>query len=108
MNQQSQEKLLPCPFCGGEAITSTYYIECECDMQPRIDWFHSDKQKAINVWNARTHADAAALLAEVEKEIKEIADYQQYGDCFDAPAELELVTRMASQTLAKLKQFRGE
>jgi hypothetical protein len=46
--------LLCCPFCGSKAITSTYYIECQsCDVSPSIDWYHMNKNKAIEAWNMR-------------------------------------------------------
>ena len=51
----SEEKLKPCPFCGGKAVASTYYIECEsCDVAPNIDWWHFDRDEAIKAWNTRT------------------------------------------------------
>lgn len=51
--EDNGQELLDCPFCGGKAITSTYYIECECEVAPRIDWFHEDKKAAITAWNTR-------------------------------------------------------
>lgn len=46
--------LQPCPYCGSEPSTSTYYIECEsCDVAPKIDWFHAPKEHAIAAWNRR-------------------------------------------------------
>jgi len=50
----NKSEIKPCPFCGGKAVTSTYYIECEsCEVAPIIDWHHMDKFEAIKDWNKR-------------------------------------------------------
>jgi hypothetical protein len=45
-------KLLPCPFCGGNPYTSTYYLGCDgCDIH--FDIFGSSFGKAAARWNTR-------------------------------------------------------
>lgn len=60
------EELLPCPFCGGEAIDSeiepgNWRIGCN-NVQCRGDWFASKfyptKAAAITAWNTRTELTA--------------------------------------------------
>ena len=50
-------KLLPCPFCGGEATFHTYNTTCSVDCQEcRIGTYHvtlDDYKSAINAWNTR-------------------------------------------------------
>lgn len=38
-------------------------------------------------------------LNQIKAALEKIANYEPYGDCFDAPAELELVSRMANYPL---------
>lgn len=62
------EKLKPCPFCGGEAkikydsfqnrrgkIKSVVLISCKelnCTIRPKTQW-HIRKDEAIEAWNRR-------------------------------------------------------
>ena len=53
----SEIKLLPCPFCGGEAtlhnnfLTDKFKVWCnECDCRTDV---YSDKEEAIEKWNTR-------------------------------------------------------
>lgn len=60
----SDERLLPCPFCGGEAEIieegflaepDYFMIRCKdknCTMRPKTD-FYKDKSKVISFWNTR-------------------------------------------------------
>lgn len=55
----SEIKLLPCPFCGGEAIVyedeqyNQYMIGCKncCAVEPMTEW--TSKENAIAQWNTR-------------------------------------------------------
>ena len=65
MNEQISErrtmaevKLKPCPFCGGEAKTQSYYhdyaVYCrKCEAATRR--FYPTKQEAIEAWNRRVN-----------------------------------------------------
>ena len=58
VSRMDDKELLPCPFCGGEAVMSTYYIECEsCEVAPNIDCFHKPREQAIKAWNTRTEGN---------------------------------------------------
>ena len=54
------DKLLPCPFCGGEARlieaecgTTIHAVECVL-CQAKIGWF-DEKERAIEAWNNRSN-----------------------------------------------------
>lgn len=55
----SEIKLLPCPFCGGEAIVyedeqyNQYMIGCKncCAVEPMTEW--TSKENVIAQWNTR-------------------------------------------------------
>ena len=59
----SEIKLLPCPFCGGEAMLDREYIFCdECHLIMRIDdilysneaeTYEEARNQAIEQWNTR-------------------------------------------------------
>lgn len=75
----SKVKLLPCPFCGGEADLVEYMrkldckkfaVECrniECPTLPCTEW-HLDKEEAIKAWNIRKPMDDIVKLLEESKE----------------------------------------
>lgn len=52
------EELLPCPFCGGEAVLHHYYYkECaywvQCDACRVSTLAYLDKEYVIRAWNTR-------------------------------------------------------
>ena len=63
-------ELKACPFCGCKPSTTTYYIECDCAMEPRIDWFHVSRESAIANWNRRTPSPAVMALVEAVRGIR--------------------------------------
>ena len=60
----SEIKLLPCPFCGGEAVVcngsneivgNQYLIRCKglnCTVRPKTEWYES-LDEATRHWNTR-------------------------------------------------------
>ena len=64
MSDKTSDRLLPCPFCGGEAWLrehtalngeTNYYVECgyiECGVSPETSIFVTSEE-AINAWNTR-------------------------------------------------------
>ncbi len=68
----SELKLLPCPFCGGEAYTraynDTFWVRCErCGVETQD--LHLTRPQAAEEWNRRAPArsDAVARLVEACK-----------------------------------------
>ena len=58
-------ELLPCPFCGGEAVVvegdESAYVQCRNVKMHRAMWFSGDNTAAEQVaeqWNRRTPAPA--------------------------------------------------
>ncbi len=51
----SDIELKSCPFCNGKASNSTYYIECQCELSPKVDKHdvRFDEEKARILWNTR-------------------------------------------------------
>lgn len=79
----SETKLLPCPFCGGEAEVETgsvfmweHIIVCKnCGASSKMMNGIAPSQareKAINAWNTRKPVER--LLERLEEEIKEVAN----------------------------------
>ena len=72
-NTMNNEKLKPCPFCGGEAkVLGTkyeggdYYIVCE-RCRVRVGSY-SNPVEAIEAWNKRANSEKPKLTyADVEK-----------------------------------------
>ena len=57
------KELLPCPFCGGEALLvgtfHSYVVACsQCEAHSKQVWHIVDmKEKAIAAWNTRTNTN---------------------------------------------------
>ena len=72
----SENKLLPCPFCGGEvemdstqvdAISEYYGFHCKsCDMATSYD-YPNDMEEAIEHWNTRKPMERIVERLEEEK-----------------------------------------
>jgi Lar family restriction alleviation protein len=75
MTETQEEKLLPCPFCGGIAIgktgedsrgRETYYVECcECYVKGRQFYTISE---VIDAWNRRATEAVAQWTSETPSE----------------------------------------
>lgn len=59
----SETKLLPCPFCGGEAVfyyddVDSYAVGCKicCDVDPITTW-EKTMESAAEKWNTRKPVD---------------------------------------------------
>lgn len=72
----SEIKLLPCPFCGGEAILETdkigneqklYYVSCKDDCITQYG-YSSTKEYAIEKWNTRKPIERIVERLEEEKQ----------------------------------------
>lgn len=79
------EKLLPCPFCEGEAFTHIlgneiakgYYIACdECGVKTKVFGYEAE---AIEAWNRRS--ERAERTAKVEKVDTNSPHSQVYKCC---------------------------
>lgn len=68
MSDKTSDKLLPCPFCGGEAKWSNAlhnYIECkECGFE--TIWYDTEAE-AITIWNTRKPMERIVERLEAEK-----------------------------------------
>ena len=60
MSDKTSDKLLPCPFCGGENIHSTRFnwtpaIMCECGavMTVQMDFSKNKEAELVRRWNTR-------------------------------------------------------
>lgn len=93
-------ELLPCPFCGGEAVFNTYRTTCSVDCpECRIGTYQvalDDYKAAIEAWNTRaemSHEDIAILLDELGVPERTCENMQEHGfecsECgfFDAYAD---------------------
>ena len=59
-----QQKLKPCPFCGGEPVyVADGKVICICGamMQSFNDWKPFTTQEAVDRWNKRTSCDTCAM-----------------------------------------------
>jgi Lar family restriction alleviation protein len=58
VEEEKQEELKPCPFCGGSASLEHtrigFGVVCwNCQIKTLMDW---TKEKAISIWNTRAGA----------------------------------------------------
>ena len=75
----SEIKLLPCPFCGGEAkvcngsneiVGNQYLIRCKglnCTLRPKTEWYES-LDEAARHWNTRKPMER--INSRLEEEIE--------------------------------------
>ncbi len=101
--------LLPCPFCGGEAllentITQASIMCCNCPAVMRRDHttrsFDDGTHRAIAAWNTRQSAAPASEAGEVERvalairDVKGGVNYDYMDFCRDAArAAIEALSR---------------
>ena len=105
------EELRPCPFCGGQALTSTFLDYDDLEYMP-LDTIEPEvtceNERCINGWwlspndwNTRTIEDAlTARIAELEHDLsnKEIEDTDLWDDM------LEMQSRIA-ELEAEIERF---
>lgn len=89
------DKLLPCPFCGGEvellteevdATREAYNFHCDnCDMSTYYD-YPNDREDAIKQWNTRKpmeriveHLEEKSSLNHLEKMEERVGKKQTQG-----------------------------
>ena len=94
----SEIKLLPCPFCGGEAIVyedeqyNQYMIGCKncCAIEPMTEW--TSKENAIAQWNYR-------------KPMQEILErLEEYGSIWVQYQEIMTKEEIAESVLKQAKE----
>ena len=93
--ENMNNKLLPCPFCGGEAHLEelvidhehNYFVECggaKCSVAPATALFET-KEEAIKSWNTRKPAERILeKLKELYQYNSEQADIYRDGADTDA------------------------
>lgn len=90
MTQSATDKLLPCPFCGGDAVLGTwdngyysgYKVTCCVKISADAD---ATKHQVIEKWNTRAVPDYVKQMVEA---IRKAAEY--INDGRPALADLEL------------------
>ena len=105
--------LLPCPFCGGEAMLMAQTFSWEVHCLPCTASVSEETQpEAIAAWNTRTAAEAAskAEIAELVAELFAMTEhYVQLAGCGDCgfwnPEEEERV--IAARALLAKHQTEG-
>ena len=74
------DKLLPCPFCGGEAQFGTSrhtWIECtECSFETE---YTEDEEKLVRMWNTRKPMERIVEQLEEEKQ-SNVSSYEFYRE----------------------------
>ena len=79
-SDKTSDKLLPCPFCGGENIHSTYFnwtpaIMCECGAVMTVQMVFGKNKEAelVRRWNTRKPMDH---YEDLEERLQSV-----YGEC---------------------------
>lgn len=91
----SEIKLLPCPFCGGEAYLyedkkcDIYSVGCKncCDIEP-ITRVCESKEEAIKLWNTRKPMQDIVERLEKLKENAWDEEYQTMCDAIEIVKEV--------------------
>ena len=94
----SEIKLLPCPFCGGEAELNGHYIKGvpnnyqyfvrrnQCKARPQPFYTFKKKEKAVEAWNTRKPIER--IVDRLEEELK-LADDIKKKCAREAPLQFD-------------------
>lgn len=94
----SEIKLLPCPFCGGEAELIGHYIKgvpndfqyfvrCKkCKARPQQFYTFKKKEKAVEAWNTRRPMEL--IVDRLEKELY-LADKEKERSAKENPLQFD-------------------
>ena len=90
-----ENKLLPCPFCGGKALpdignqngeeADQWFVMCQC-CAAEGPWFY-ERGNAITAWNTRSLPEAVRLLIDAAKDARTVMDemldnnFSCFSDC---------------------------
>ncbi len=115
----SETKLLPCPFCGGEAtlrkseVTQLYHVACfECGCRQDSSY---KSESAINAWNTRKPMDDIVerleefCFEESKNSVKDLAEEHNNGwiPCERELPELEADVLLSLRSLDIYTGFRA-
>ena len=86
-DKTSDKRILPCPFCGGEAklmrfpkCERKYVVICENEQcMASVGNYSYSKEKAIKAWNTRKPLER--IVERLEEQAEECRKYwQEFGD----------------------------
>ena len=110
------DKLLPCPFCGGKARWTGRYVQCsDCDIRTdeySTDYNNTAYAKAMSTWNRRTQPNEPvchALIGVMHSVDKWLDDDELKQDEVNRAATMrEKVLKIIERLQAESAQLQAE